>query len=61
MPGPDHIELNAQPSAIDAAPYLTLRRESDVSDLVLLRFTPDEARQLAENLQLILGQIEAAR
>lgn len=61
VPGPDHIEISAQQGAEDASPLISMRRESDDQPFVEWKFTPAEAQQTVEALQLLLGQIEAAR
>ncbi len=54
---PDHVSVFPYRAGPAAADELRLLRGSTDEDI---RFTPDEARQLIEALQLGLGQIEAA-
>ncbi len=59
--GPDHIEVDAEQGGNERYPYIQIRKDSGPERCVAWKFTPLEARQLIDTVQLLLGQIAATR
>lgn len=54
--GPDHVLVHASQLGHERQPRISIRQETD-GPFVELEFTPGEARELIEAVQLVLGQI----